>query len=147
MSFESPIDEQEDHEHEADHARLLHDPEGHRPAPDLLDQAPEDVAAVERQERKQVDDRQRQADHGEQRERAAGVELERLPRHLVAADDAGDLLALLRSKIRAIASTVPVVTAHIRSTASLRGLGDARVRAACVAEREPDQRCASAAAS
>ena len=34
-----------------------------RPA-DLLDQAPEDVAAVERQEREQVDDRQREADHG-----------------------------------------------------------------------------------
>ena len=28
MSFDSPIDEQEDHEHEADHAGALHDANG-----------------------------------------------------------------------------------------------------------------------
>ena len=77
------------------HPGLLHDPERHRPPADLLDQAPEDVAAVERQEREQVDDRQREADHREHGERAARVELDRLARDLVAAHDAGDLLPLL----------------------------------------------------
>ena len=76
-------------------AGALHDPERHRPAADLLDQAPEDVPAVERQEREQVDHRQREADQREHEQRLAGVELDRLPGDLIAADDAGDLLALL----------------------------------------------------
>ena len=49
---------------------------GTRPAAHLLDQAPEDVAAVERQEREQVDHREREADQGEHEQRLAGVELE-----------------------------------------------------------------------
>src|SRR3954447_26912378 len=80
--------EQEHHEHEADHAGLLHDPERDRPPAHLLDQAPEDVAAVERQEGEQVYYGQRQADHRQQRERAAGVEGDRLAGHLVASHHA-----------------------------------------------------------
>ena len=95
MSFERPIDEQHQHQDEADHARPLHHRERHRRAADLLDEAPEDVAAVERQEREQVDERQREADHGEQEERLAGVELDACRVDLVRADDARDLLALL----------------------------------------------------
>jgi dephospho-CoA kinase len=52
--------EQHQHEHEADDPGALHDAEGDRLAADLLGDRPEDVAAVKRQERKQVDDRQRQ---------------------------------------------------------------------------------------
>ena len=54
-----------------------------------------DVAAVERQEREEVDHREREADDREHEQGLAGVELDRLSGDLVAADDAGDLLALL----------------------------------------------------
>ena len=43
-----------------------------RPAADLLDQAPEDVAAVERQERQQVDQPEREADHRRARRSPGG---------------------------------------------------------------------------
>ena len=42
---------------------------GDRLAAHLLDQAPEDVAAVERQDRQQVDQAEREADQGEQQQR------------------------------------------------------------------------------
>ena len=68
---------------------LFHDAEGDRAAADLLDQAPEDVAAVERQEGEQVDDGEREADDGQDvRRRRASSNSNRLPRHLVAADHA-----------------------------------------------------------
>src|SRR3954454_1788188 len=53
---------QEYDQHEPDHSGLLHHAEWNRPAAHLLDQAPEDVPAVERQEREQVDHAERQAD-------------------------------------------------------------------------------------
>src|SRR4051794_20293328 len=46
--------EQHDHEREADEAGTLHDAEGDRAAAHLLRHGPEDVAAVEGQEREQV---------------------------------------------------------------------------------------------
>ena len=63
---------------------------------DFLDQAPEDVAAVERQEREEVDQAEREADHGEQQQRLARADVDRLVGDVADADDAGDLLALLR---------------------------------------------------
>src|SRR4051794_4929125 len=50
--------EERQHEDEADQAGLLHDAERDRLAAQLLGDGPEDVTAVERQEREQVDDRQ-----------------------------------------------------------------------------------------
>ena len=45
----------EDHQHEreTDDARPLHRAERHRPPPHQLDERPEDVAAVQREEREQ----------------------------------------------------------------------------------------------
>ncbi len=66
MSLREAEEEEHDHEDEAERAGALHHPEGHGPAAHLLDQAPEDVAAVERQEREEVDQAEREADQGEQ---------------------------------------------------------------------------------
>ena len=71
MSFVKPDHEQRDHEREADEAGPLHHAERDRAAAHLLGQRPEDVAAVERQEREQVDDAERQRDDREQEERRA----------------------------------------------------------------------------
>src|SRR3954452_18355515 len=88
--------EQDHHQQEPHHAGPLHDPEGDRAPTDLLHEAPEDVAAVQRQEREQIDDRQREADEGDQRQRLDGAVGERLMRDVRDPDDAVDLLALLR---------------------------------------------------
>src|SRR5918999_593951 len=90
-----PDEEHEQHQHHPDESRPLHDAERDRFAADLLDDRPEDVAAVERQEREQVDDRQRQRDQGEDADRVGHVVEDRLAGHLVGADDAADLLAPL----------------------------------------------------
>src|SRR4051812_11525638 len=58
-----------DHEREAHESRPLHDAERDRAPAHLLGQRPEDVPAVERQEREQVDDAERQRDHREQEQR------------------------------------------------------------------------------
>src|SRR5215210_2877564 len=80
---------QADHEQrEAYEAGTLHHAEGDRPAAHLLGQRPEDVAPVERQEREQVDDAERERDHSEQEERSVGAELDRLARRLVGAHHA-----------------------------------------------------------
>src|SRR5215217_8504074 len=84
-----------DDEREADEPGPLHGRERDRPAAHLLGQGPEDVPAVERQEREQVDDAQGQRDDREQEDRAVGGQLDRLAGRLVGADHAGDLLALL----------------------------------------------------
>src|SRR6185369_5426366 len=68
-----PDHEQDDDEHESDHARLLDHPVGHAPAPYLLDEAPEHVSSVEWQEGEEVQDRKREAEEGEQGERPAHV--------------------------------------------------------------------------
>src|SRR5215211_228630 len=57
--------EDQDHQHEADHPGALHHAERHGLAPDLLHNRPEDVAAVEWEEREQVHDRQRERDDRE----------------------------------------------------------------------------------
>ena len=92
---------------------------GIAPAADLLGERPEDVPAVERQEREQVDDRERQRDQREDVERARRVERDRLARDLVGADDARDLLARLRvvEDLRDRARRVASVTCHIWLTA------------------------------
>src|SRR4051794_10737905 len=89
-------EEQREHEREADEARPLHDAEGDRTAAHLLRQGPEDVATVERQEREEVDHAQRQGDHRKEVQALLGAELDALPRDLVGAHHARDLLALLR---------------------------------------------------
>ena len=76
MSFVKPTTNRNDHEQEADDAGPLHDAERDRPAAHLLGQRPEDVAAVERQEREQVDDRQRQRDDRQHAQRLRRVEVE-----------------------------------------------------------------------
>ena len=53
------------------------------------------MTAVERQDREEVDHRERERDHREQEQRAVGAEVDRLARRLVRPDDARDLLALL----------------------------------------------------
>src|SRR5215218_49872 len=88
-------EEEHDHEGEADESCPLHHAEGDRAPPHLLGQRPEDVPAVERQEREQVDHPERQRDHREQVEGLGRAELDALPRDLVGADHPGDLLALL----------------------------------------------------
>src|SRR3954451_11536898 len=65
-------------EHEAHDARALHDREGDRPPADLLGDGPEDVAAVERQEREQVHDRQRQRDDGQDLQGVDEIGVDRL---------------------------------------------------------------------
>ena len=112
---------------------------GDRTAADLLGQRPEDVPAVERQEREQVDDPQRQRDQREHADRLHGVELEALARGLIGADDAGDLAARLlvveqpHDPVDGLRRDVP----H-PGHAELRRLGEADVDA-LAAEAEPDQ--------
>ena len=98
MSLVRPIANKQQHEQEADRAGTLDDGERHAAAADLLDQAPEDVAAVERQEREQVDQAEREADHGENEDPLVGVEADRLIERLRAADHARDLLPLRRAR-------------------------------------------------
>src|SRR5688572_18138823 len=90
-----PYEEQEQNQHEAHDAGALHRTEGDRPAAHLLRERPEDVPSVEGQERREVDDGERERDQAEDRDGLRGVVLERPPRALVAADDAADLVALL----------------------------------------------------
>ena len=121
-------------------AGALHHPEGHRSAAHLLDQAPEDVAAVERQEREEVDQAEREADHGEQDQRLAGAELDRLVGDVADADDARDLLALLRvEEVGEDAHASSCVTSHMKLAGRLGGIrrsrGSAGVRA--VGEADP----------
>ena len=52
----------------------LHDRERDRAAAHLLGERPEDVAAVERQEREEVDHAERERDHREQEDRPVGGE-------------------------------------------------------------------------
>ena len=61
---------------------------------DFLDQRPEDVAAVERQDRQQVDEAEREADEGEQEQRPFEALFDHLVADIADPDDAGDLLAL-----------------------------------------------------
>src|SRR5215204_5211947 len=79
-------EEQHDHEREPHEAGPLHDAERDRAPAHLLGHRPEDVTAVERQEREQVDDPERQRDHREQEERARRAQLDALAGHLVGAD-------------------------------------------------------------
>src|SRR3954453_16440137 len=88
--------EEHDHEHEAHHSGALHHRERHRLAPDLLHDRPEDVPAVEWQEREQVHHGQGERDDRHDPEHVAGVGEDRLAGALVAPDDPVDLLALLR---------------------------------------------------
>src|SRR3954452_7149815 len=71
-------EEERQHEREADEARPLHDAEGDGAAPDLLRECPEDVAAIERQEREQVDDAEGKRDHGQQEDALGHSELDAL---------------------------------------------------------------------
>src|SRR3954452_10876533 len=87
--------EQHDYEREAHETGPLHDAEGDRPPAPLLGQGPEDVPAVERQEREQVDHTERQRDDGEQEERLGRPDLDALASDFIGADHARDLLALL----------------------------------------------------
>ena len=82
---------------DADHRRSLHHPQRDRlAAAQLLDDRPENVAAVERQDRDQVDEPEREADQCEQQE--ATFERAFFVQGVVGdvgdADDAGDLFAL-----------------------------------------------------
>src|SRR6266480_2418901 len=72
-----PDEEEAQHQGEPDQARPLHDAERNRPAAHLLDYCPEDVAAVEREEREQVDDRERQRDQRDDAEGLPRVVLDR----------------------------------------------------------------------
>ena len=95
MSFVRPDTNRPMTEREADEPGALHDAERDRAAAHLLGQRPEDVPAVERQEREQVDHRRATA-RSPRAGRARGrPKLDRLARRLVGADDAGDLLALV----------------------------------------------------
>src|SRR5215207_2189463 len=85
---------QHHHQREPDHRRPLHHPQRDRAAAQFLDDRPEDVAAVERQDRQQVDQTQREADQGQQQDRFDGAAVDRLVGDVADADDAGDLLAL-----------------------------------------------------
>ena len=67
MSFESPITNSMITSTKPIGAGALHDAERDRPAADLLGQRPEDVAAVEGQEREQIDHGEGQGDQREQR--------------------------------------------------------------------------------
>ncbi len=99
MSLREAEEEEHDHEHEADRAGALHTPAGNPLAAHLLDQAPEDVAAVERQEREEVDQAEREADDGEQDERLGRARaVDRLVGDVAGPDDARDFLALLRRR-------------------------------------------------
>ena len=130
-------EEQEDHEHEAEHPGLLHHAIRDGTAAHLLDQAPEDVAPVERQEREQVDDREREADHRQQQERPPQVLREALASGLVAPHDPRDLLAVLgvedpRERGERSLRDVP----HLVDREVCR---PGRARMAWLAERDPDE--------
>ena len=92
------VGEADHHQHhdegEADHRRPLHHPQRDRAAAQFLDQRPEDVAAVERQDRQQVDQAEREADQGQQQQRRVDADVDRLVGDVADPDDAGDLLAL-----------------------------------------------------
>ena len=75
-------------------ALALDHAERHPLPADFLHQAPEDVTAIEREEREEVDDRQREADHREQGERLSRTELDRLVGNVADPNHAGELLAL-----------------------------------------------------
>jgi Major Facilitator Superfamily len=68
-----PDHEDQQNQHEPDHAGALHHLEGDPLAPDLLGQSPEHMAAVERQEREQVDDSERQRDQRQDPQRLSGA--------------------------------------------------------------------------
>ena len=78
-----PDHEQDDHEHEALDPGALHHAEGHRLPAHLLHDRPEDVAAVERKEGEEVDDRQREGDDRQDPHHLADVGQDRLAGDLV----------------------------------------------------------------
>ena len=125
--------EQPDHEHEPNYARPLHHGERYRSAPDLLHDGPEDVAAVEREEREQVDDRERQRDQRDDADGLPRVVPDRLARDLVGPDRAADLLALPRIEDperqgRRLLREVPVPAGRgVRRLARGQGLVRARL--------------------
>src|SRR3954454_1001029 len=88
-------EEQHEHQREAHETGPLHHAERDRAPAHLLRQRPEDVAAVEREEREQVDHAERQRDDREQIERLCRADLDALARGLVRAHHPGELLALL----------------------------------------------------
>src|SRR5215208_3979792 len=100
--------EQDQHQQESDGARPFHDAEWDSLASDLLHEAPEDVPAVEGQEREQVDDGERQADQSHQEERLHRPELKGLLGDGGDPDDPVDFPALLHLEaFRADAERAP----------------------------------------
>ena len=74
-------------------SRSARRPRAESPSPDLLEQRERDVAAVERQQRQQVQERERQADQREHAEVVAEALIENLRRLVDDPDDARDVLA------------------------------------------------------
>src|SRR5436190_12034971 len=74
---ESHNEHQQD-KHEPHYAGAFHDAYGHGAATDLLDNGPEDVPAVERQEREEVHDRQRERDDRQDLNRVSDAAQDRL---------------------------------------------------------------------
>ena len=89
-----------------------------RAATDAFDDRERDVAAVEREQRKQVEQRERQADEREQLQVDAEVRLDRLARNARDPDGARDVSATLRVTRRANPLPIAFVTSHVRPNAS-----------------------------
>src|SRR5680860_474138 len=81
--------EEEEHcdEGDADDARSLHQLQRHRLAAEFLDQAPEDMAPVERQDRQEVDQPKREADDRKEQQRRIEPDVDHLVHDVADADD------------------------------------------------------------
>src|SRR5579862_1194060 len=88
--------EDEQHERHADERRALVDLPRHGPPADALDDREEDVPAVERQQRQEVEDRERHADQPEELEVPLEADLQVLRGRSDDPDRPGDLRALAR---------------------------------------------------
>src|SRR3712207_261211 len=86
-------EEQEEHERDPDRGEALVGGARDRPAANGLDDRERDVAAVERKERQEVQEREREADEREDPQVGREPEVERLARSLDDPDGARDLVA------------------------------------------------------
>src|SRR5215210_1151853 len=90
--------EQDQHERDADHRNALVELAAECAAADPLDDREGDVAAVEREQRQEVEEREREADQAQHEDEVAEALVERLRGDLRDADGARDLAGALAGR-------------------------------------------------
>ena len=122
MSFVRPITNSSRTSADPDDRDPLVDLAAHRPAADALGDREDDVAAVERQERQQVEKGDRERDEPEHEEEALGALLGRVGGALDDADGARDLLAPSALTSRPREAPMSRVTCPVRAECLADGL-------------------------